>query len=291
MKKTLLVLYALGCIQAMAQDTIYFDYDWKECDKQVAAYYRLMNRKDLIYEVNDYYMSSGKPQMTGFYKDINTEIRHGKFTWYYESGNLKLINNYTDGKRLNDTIIEFRDTSVSMVEEKSIYCNDTLVELFRYYPSGSFALHLIYEKEGMRSCITYYETGEVKRKEYYSKKGKLKKGMCYTKNGEDTTYFPRYIYPKVDGINPLTKVKFISKYIKYPEYAKINGVEGKAVVSYVIEPDGSISNITIVYATHEFFGDALKKAIQATAGHWVAGEQEGKKAAVKLTSPVRFTIN
>lgn len=291
MKRLLLVLYVLGCLLANAQDTTYFNLFWKPCEKVDASYFRLTTEKEGIYEMNDYFIKTGKLQMSGFYKDASAKISHGKFTWYYKSGNLQQIIEYADGKELNDTTVIYADSSNKLiVSERRVRKNDTLKEIWIYYPSGSCYEHKKFENGEIRTIFAYYETAEIKRKEYFNKKGEFRNGMCYTRSGEDTAYFPALIYPKIDGKNPVLEVDFIATYIIYPEDAKINGIEGRAVVSYVIEADGSISNINIEYASHHLFGESLIATMQATAGRWQPGRIEGKLAPIKLTLPIKYTL-
>lgn len=286
-----MMLYVLGNLQAIAQEITYYDYTWEPCAKEGAYYYRQLTKMDSLYLANDYFKASGKLQMNGTYKDALAKIAHGTFTWYYESGNFKRTTDYIDGKRLNDTINVYRDTTSLILKEKYIYQLDTMIESFEYYPAGEPYYHEKYENGLTRVATTYYETGEVKRKDYFNRKGEWRNGMCYKKNGEDTTYYWRTIDPEINGLNPLLYPNFISKYIEYPEYAKNNGWDGKAVIAFVVEVDGSLSEVKVLSASHELFGQSAINAINATNKRWSPGVVEGKIGRIRLTLPIRFTLN
>lgn len=275
----------------MAQDTTYFDYKWQPCSGRVAYYYRLSNKNGDVYEVNDYFKKSGKLQMNGFYKDLSAEVRHGKFTWYYESGQVEQSTDYHNGKRISDTVIIYNDTTYLSIKEKRIYQSDTLRELHYYYPSGACNYQSTYENEHIKLGITYYETGEVKRKDYYNKRGEWRNGQCFKKNGEDTAYYPSIVYPIIDGLTSFYQPEFISKYIVYPEHARMRGIQGKAIISYTVESDGTLSNIKLLYATHDFFGESALEAMRMITNKWIPAKKEGQISKITITQPVKFTLN
>lgn len=86
-------------------DTIYFDKDWKECEKVSALYFRLITTRDSLYQVNDYYLD-GTLQMSALCSSINPEIKHGLCTYYHPNG-----------KR----------------ERKGMYYNDKPIGVWNYY--------------------------------------------------------------------------------------------------------------------------------------------------------------
>ncbi|TAE76916.1 MAG: TonB family protein [Bacteroidetes bacterium] len=291
MKKLLGFIFMFISFHSIAQDTIFLNYEWDECKKGAATYYRLISKKDKIYEVNDYFKSNGKLQMNGFYKDKKMKTMHGKFTWYYESGNLKRLSVYENGKRANDTDYFYMDSVGLRLLSKYIFRQDTLLESISYYPSGACYEQKKYENEEIRTGITYYETGEIKRKDYYNRKGEWRNGQCFKKNGEDTAYYPSIVYPIIDGLTSFYQPEFISKYIVYPEHARMRGIQGKAIISYTVESDGTLSNIKLLYATHDFFGESALEAMRMITNNWIPAKKEGQISKITITQPVKFTLN
>ena len=87
--------------------------------------------------------------------------------------------------------------------------------------------------------------------------------------------------------------KFISNNLQYPENARKMKIEGKAVVSFVIEPNGSLSDITAM--TNLGGGleeEALRvfKLMNEKKLWWVAGMKDGKHQRVKLQLPITFKM-
>ncbi|WP_421942885.1 TonB family protein [Pedobacter sp.] len=105
MKELLLSILFYGMIvtcQAQKLDTLYYDSKWKSADKKDFTYYRLTEFENNLYVLKDYY-KDGNIQMMGFYKSVEPEIKHGKFTWYYPNGGIRQKSFYQDDslKRTN----------------------------------------------------------------------------------------------------------------------------------------------------------------------------------------------
>ena len=86
---------------------------------------------------------------------------------------------------------------------------------------------------------------------------------------------------------------YIQKNIKYPMIARENGVSGRVYVQFVVERDGSVTEITVVRDIGAGCGEAAAKVIHdmnSLAQGWQPGLQRGKAVRVLYTLPVSFTI-
>jgi TonB family protein len=81
--------------------------------------------------------------------------------------------------------------------------------------------------------------------------------------------------------------KFIAKNLKYPKDAITNNIEGRVIAEFIVEKDGSLSNIKI--AKDIGYGEELVRVIKKMP-HWKPGTQKGKAVRVKMKLPVTFTI-
>ena len=87
--------------------------------------------------------------------------------------------------------------------------------------------------------------------------------------------------------------KFISSNLQYPENARKMKIEGKAVVSFVIEPNGSLSDITpMTNLGGGLEEEAVRvfKLMNEKKLWWVAGMKDGKHQRVKLQLPITFKM-
>jgi TonB family protein len=82
---------------------------------------------------------------------------------------------------------------------------------------------------------------------------------------------------------------FLGANIKYPAKAKENKVEGKVFLSFVIEEDGSLSNMKIL---RDIGYDCGKEAVRVMklSPKWRPGVQNGKKVRVQYNLPITFSL-
>ncbi len=86
-------------------------------------------------------------------------------------------------------------------------------------------------------------------------------------------------------------LKFLSSNIQYPSEAQAAGLEGLVVMSFVVETDGSISDIQTVKKLGRGTDEEAARVVQLMNGKWSIGKQKGNPVRVRYTLPVRFTLN
>ncbi len=83
-------------------------------------------------------------------------------------------------------------------------------------------------------------------------------------------------------------LKYLRKNTKYPEEALKNGKEGRAYIEFVVNTDGSISNIKVVKSSGDESLDKEAMRVIASMPQWTPGTQGSDKVRVKFTLPVAF---
>ena len=84
-------------------------------------------------------------------------------------------------------------------------------------------------------------------------------------------------------------MKFLAKNIKYPVSAQQAKIEGRVIVQFVVERDGSISDIhTVRSVSPELDAEAVR--VVSLMPKWIPGKQRGKAVAVKYTMPIMFRL-
>jgi TonB family protein len=78
--------------------------------------------------------------------------------------------------------------------------------------------------------------------------------------------------------------------IKYPKKARINEVEGQVVVQFVVEKDGSISNVKAIKGIDPDCDQEAERVLQ-TAASFTPGSQRGKKVRVQMIMPIIFKLD
>lgn len=83
--------------------------------------------------------------------------------------------------------------------------------------------------------------------------------------------------------------EFIRNNVKYPELAKETGIEGTVFVQFVVEKDGSLSN---VQALRKIGGGCDEEAIRVVKSmpKWKPGSQRGRNVRCSFTIPIKFTL-
>ena len=83
--------------------------------------------------------------------------------------------------------------------------------------------------------------------------------------------------------------EYLQKNVKYPADAEKKKVEGRVLVTFVVNTDGSITDIEVVRKT---FPSLDAEAVRVISGmpRWKPGEQKGQKVRVKYTVPLSFRL-
>lgn len=86
-------------------------------------------------------------------------------------------------------------------------------------------------------------------------------------------------------------VQYLVKSVKYPEKAKIAGIQGKVFVSFVVKSNGKITDVTISKSVNE---EIDKEAVRVVSSmpDWTPGENKsGKKVDAQMTLPIQFKLD
>lgn len=94
--------------------------------------------------------------------------------------------------------------------------------------------------------------------------------------------------PSFEGGNEAL-ITYIRKQLVYPTEAMEFGKEGKVLISFVVQTDGTLSNIEIIRGFGFGSEDAAKKLIEGMP-KWKPGKQNGKLLPVKFILPLQFQL-
>ncbi len=97
---------------------------------------------------------------------------------------------------------------------------------------------------------------------------------------EETASFP-------GGMDAL--YQFIGSELDYPADARTNGISGKVFIEFIVEPDGTVTNVTVKKALHESIDKEAVRVVKASP-KWNPGKQDGKPVRQKLVLPVVFAL-
>ena len=85
-------------------------------------------------------------------------------------------------------------------------------------------------------------------------------------------------------------MQYLSTNVRYPEDAKESGAQGRVIVSFIVEKDGSISNARVTKPTYSSLDDEALRVV-SNMPKWTPGKQNGEAVRVRYSIPVSFRMN
>ena len=85
-------------------------------------------------------------------------------------------------------------------------------------------------------------------------------------------------------------MKYLSANVKYPAEASKKGIQGRVIVQFVVEKDGSISKAKVANKVDELLHAEAIRVVEAMP-KWNPGKQDGRSVRVNYTLPITFRLN
>lgn len=95
--------------------------------------------------------------------------------------------------------------------------------------------------------------------------------------------------PSFMGGDLMTFRNWAMKQVRYPQVAWENNISGRVLLSFVIEKDGSMSNIKVIQTPDESLSNEAIR-IMKLSPKWTPGMQRGQAVRVKYTLPIDFRL-
>ncbi len=84
-------------------------------------------------------------------------------------------------------------------------------------------------------------------------------------------------------------MRYLAENIKYPPLAKESGIQGRVFINFVVEPNGSISNVKVLRGIGGGCDEEAVRVVEKMP-KWKPGKQRGKNVRVSYNLPVKFTL-
>ena len=85
------------------------------------------------------------------------------------------------------------------------------------------------------------------------------------------------------------RIHFIQKNIEYPKFARQNKIQGSVYVTFVVEKDGSLTNIKVLRGIGGGCDDEALRIVRAMP-KWIPGSKNGFPVRVQITMPVTYVL-
>lgn len=96
------------------------------------------------------------------------------------------------------------------------------------------------------------------------------------------------VMPQFPG-GQIAMLQYLMKNIKYPEQAMKEGIQGRVAVRFIVEKDGSISNVRPVLSVHPLLNKEAVRVVKSMP-KWSPGKHNGKPVRVRFNLPVMFKL-
>lgn len=97
------------------------------------------------------------------------------------------------------------------------------------------------------------------------------------------------VMPQYPG-GQIAMLKYIMENMKYPEQAMKKGIQGRVAVRFIVEKDGSISDVKPIHSVHTLLDKEAVRVVKSMP-KWSPGKQNGKPVRVQLIVPIMFKLN
>jgi TonB family protein len=86
-------------------------------------------------------------------------------------------------------------------------------------------------------------------------------------------------------------VTFIKNNLQYPKIAKENQIQGTVYISFIVETDGSLTNIAVKRGIGGGCNEEAVRLVNLMLGQWKVGKQNGKPVRVAYMMPIKFRLD
>ncbi len=316
MRKALLALLLgfIFCLPSIAQtkkiikhdSTAYYmrnDYDLANSESDAKSLRLIIKAKNGLFRIEDYYLDA-KPKLlaestiNGIHFESGTE---GERIDYYPTGNIKTITQYDKGQLIGDKESNYPNGSLYSVTTR--ICNleylkkyvDTAGNILADNGNGKWADFdnmFVMPTEGR--IVDGKRVGEwvqtrtngIKTSGVY-KNGVLVSGDLFL---QDSAIYSAIDTPPSFPGGDSEYNHFISSRVKYPLMARKNNVQGKVTISFIVEKDGTLTNVKVLKGIGSGCDQESARVISLSP-KWNPGIINGKHVRVQYSVPVGFFLS
>ena len=265
MKNLLLLTFFFVCaseMPAVAQDTLYYNSNWRDTTSDQASYFRIKIRSTTGWKVSDYFMM-GKLQMTGQYSDDSFHVRQGEFVWYDSNGIADHRCAYVNNKENGPETYYYDSGQVQMTGTNK---NDEADgEWTGYYPSGKISGKAKFKKDKQISGTFYHEDG--------------------TRDKTITEFWRDSEFPG----GPPRWLRFLNKTLKYPDSAVNHDIEGTVVVEFIVSKEGKVYDLKVAHSVDKYLDEEALRVMRQSPD-WTPAITGGILSESYKKQPIVFKL-
>ena len=271
--------------------------------KEKASYFRVaaVDKDNMLNGPAEYFYLNNEDYARNLYAKGNYEnnVRTGKWEWWYANG-LPAEIGYFEKKTSPDkqqNVIKLKAEEYTYKIES--YWDSTGVQ---QVTNGNGKVQ--YVENGITTGKGSYQNGvkhgewegtyqipdtdeSIPFTEQYTA-GELISGVSYDKAGKPYSYKVLEILPEPKGgMNGL--MRYLMQSLRYPTQARRKGIEGKVMVQFYVNKDGSLSGIELMQGIG---GGCDEEALRVVKGFpkWTPAVHRGQEVRVRMSLPIVFKL-
>jgi protein TonB len=82
---------------------------------------------------------------------------------------------------------------------------------------------------------------------------------------------------------------WVKERVKYPQIAQENGIQGKVFIGFIVEADGTVSNVSVLRSVDKSLDDEAVRVVESSP-KWNPGKQRGQPVRVRFSITVNFQL-
>ncbi len=317
----LILIILIATIARAQENVVYYTSNWQETTKDKAYYYTIATQEGTVYKIEDYFLN-GKLRRTGYstsregnnpkarfghsisydsfgFKTSEGDFKNGRMVGHYKQY-FKSSNSINFEEVANDSQTLYRITYDSVnqkVTSKSFFMDGKFSTKWQFASTDSFLVeqNTYSEDKKLKTSVIYYPNHIIRSKKEFND-GKLVSQNCFDAIGKsitcDTSEMNKpIIYTFVEQM-PLSAYnikEYLATNLKYPKEARKNNIEGRVVIKFIVNEDGTISDAQIAKGIG---GGCDEEALRVVSEMppWKPGRQNGKSVSVTFTLPIVFKL-
>ena len=150
-------------------------------------------------------------------------------------------------------------------------------------------LNNVYAQTNANKKVLFYLKTDVKPKEETKAVAAKEQPASSEQTDDETVYTTVEQMPEFPG-GQQGMTRYLTEDLKYPVIAQENGIQGRAICQYVVNKDGSISDVKIVKSAGDPSLDKEAIRLIKAMPKWNPGKQNGKPVRVQCTTQVKFSL-
>jgi len=146
-----------------------------------------------------------------------------------------------------------------------------------------FAVLFFFTASSVNNVSAQTTQQEVKQSEKQGVKTQQKS------NGDEQIFMVVEQMPSYPG-GQEAMYKYIAENIKYPEEARTKGIQGKVIMTFVVEKDGSVSDVKVIRGIGSGCDEEGVRVVKGMP-KWTPGKQNGEFVRVQFNLPINFALD